>query len=983
MRTLFGVLTVIVTCEAGYATSLDRTLSQLHLTEWTSKDGAPSQITALEQTADGYLWIGSARGLFRFDGVTFERYIPPAGVRLPAHNVYALLATPDGGLWISFRPSGIGFLKGHSLTVFSRPEELPSAQVYAFAWDATGRLWAGTHNGLELRVGSRWVAAGDDWNIPRERIWCLFIDRQKTLWVAAGRTVFFLPHGARRFEPTSVKVRVGINKIAQTRDGRVWIGEMEGPLRPVQGKPPQWVGTMATLMPLVDRDGALWAVSREKGGLLRVRFPERDSGVVEMHDGLPSKTPGAIFEDREGNVWLGSGKGLMRFRDSHFVPFALAPDQQFLTLHPGKEGELYVASSTTYSFARIRGDEVTTVLAPSGIASVCRDLDGEIWWGAGGGVIRQRGMNFEIFEQPPSLGIHDWLWEVIPDAENGGLWLSVGDVGLVHFKDGVWSSRAPPPGLLQRGPSATFRDSQGRIWFGYTENRAALLESGRARLYTSADGIDIGRIRVIRGRGPHTWFGGELGLALFRNGRFRSILTKSDEPFGTVTGIIATEDGALWLNEMRGIVRLSPQEVRRIVENPAYRPNPKIFDFLDGLRGSPQMTWTASTATQTTDGRLWFATDNGLVWTDPARMRWNRMPPTVIIRTLEADRVYRPAPGIALPPKTDKVHFRYTATSLSIPERVRFRYKLEGVDEQWQDAGTRREAFYTRLDPGDYTFRVIASNEDGVWNDRGATLRFRVQPAWYQTNAFRAACAILAFFMVWALYRLRVRQIEAAAAVRFDERLAERTRLAREMHDTLLQTIQGSKMVADDALDSPADPAGMRRAMQQLSAWLGRAMAEGRAALHSLRTSTTQGNDLLEAMQRATESEAIPRSMNATCTASGVRREMHPIVRDEIYRIGYEGILNAAMHSGASRLSVELEYGHNVTLRLKDDGVGIEPELVDRGKPGHFGLLGMRERAARIEATLTIASAKGAGTTITLIVPGGIAFRKEHVPIES
>ena len=210
MRTFFGVLTVIVTCEAGYATSLDRTLSQLHLTEWTSKDGAPSQITALEQTADGYLWIGSARGLFRFDGVTFERYIPPAGVRLPAHNVYALLATPDGGLWISFRPSGIGFLKGHSLTVFGRPEELPSAQVYAFAWDATGRLWAGTHNGLELRVGSRWVAAGDDWNIPRERIWCLFIDRQKTLWVAAGRTVIFLPHGARRFEPTSVKVRVGI-----------------------------------------------------------------------------------------------------------------------------------------------------------------------------------------------------------------------------------------------------------------------------------------------------------------------------------------------------------------------------------------------------------------------------------------------------------------------------------------------------------------------------------------------------------------------------------------------------------------------------------------------------------------------------------------------------------------------------------------------------------------------------------------------------
>jgi signal transduction histidine kinase len=629
-------------------------------------------------------------------------------------------------------------------------------------------------------------------------------------------------------------------------------------------------------------------------------------------------------------------------------------------------------------FFRIRGEEVLVVKTPAWTSSFCRDAQGDTWWGTRGGIYRQRGLSFEYFPEPASMGLEDWMWEVIADDERGGLWVSVGDQGLVHFKDGVWSKEIPPPpGLLQRGPSATFRDPRGRTWFGYTENRAALLDGGRAKLYTSADGIDVGRIRVIRGRGAHTWLGGELGLALFRDGRFRSVIAKNGERFGTVTGLIETADGALWLNEMRGVIRLAPREVQRIVENSAYRAEIQIFDFADGLRGSPQMNWTVSTAAETTDGRLWFATDNGLVWIDPRKMSFNKIPPTVIIQSLEGDRHYRAAPGIVLPPGTQRVHLRYTATSLSIPERVAFRYKLEGVDEQWQDAGSRREAFYNRLAPGDYTFQVMASNNDGVWSDPGTRLRFRVQPAWYQTNAFRVACAMLAFLAIWALHRLRVRQVEAAAAARFDERLAERTRLAREMHDTLLQTIQGSKMVADDALGGPDDSARMRTAIQQLSAWLGRAVAEGRAALHSLRTSTTEGNDLLEAMKHATESELIPRSMSVTCSASGERREMHPIVRDEIYRIGYEAILNASAHSGASRLSIELEYAQDFSLRVMDNGAGIEPNVAAHGKSGHFGLQGMRERAARIEGHLTIVSSIGSGTTISLVVPGGIAFRKD------
>jgi signal transduction histidine kinase len=271
---------------------------------------------------------------------------------------------------------------------------------------------------------------------------------------------------------------------------------------------------------------------------------------------------------------------------------------------------------------------------------------------------------------------------------------------------------------------------------------------------------------------------------------------------------------------------------------------------------------------------------------------------------------------------------------------------------------------------------VIASNNDGVWNEDGATLDFSVAPAWYQTNWFRILGIVSAVFIVWVIYRLRVLQISRSIGARFDERLAERTLMARDLHDTFLQTIQGSKLVADDALELSADPIRMRRAMERLSVWLGTATQEGQAALNSLRTATTQTNDLAEALRRVTEGGLIPSSMAVTFSVVGDAREMHPIVRDEIYRIAYEAIRNACTHSGASRLEVELRYARDLALHVSDNGLGINPDIADRGKDGHFGLQRMRERAARIGGKLTLGNSSDSGTKIKLIVPGSIIFRK-------
>jgi signal transduction histidine kinase len=404
----------------------------------------------------------------------------------------------------------------------------------------------------------------------------------------------------------------------------------------------------------------------------------------------------------------------------------------------------------------------------------------------------------------------------------------------------------------------------------------------------------------------------------------------------------------------------------------------EVFDRIDGARSERGATLIQPTATKTADGRLWFVGGAVVQMIDPNRTFQNRIPPPVHIEGVVADRrSYSPSPGLRLPRLSRDLEIEYSALSFVAPQKVRFRYKLESRDAGWQDAGTRRQAFYTDLRPGNYRFRVIACNNDGLWNEEGATLEFSIAPAWFQTTWFRLLCVVVVAVLAWAIYRLRVRQIARVISARFDERLAERTRMARELHDTFLQTIQGSKLVADDALDPSTDLVRMRHSMERLSTWLDQAMREGRAALNSLRTSTTQKNDLAEAFRRATDNGLLPGSMQATFCVVGDSRNMHPIVRDEIYRIGYEAIRNAYKHSQASRLEVELRYTQDLGLRVRDNGVGIDPSTAALGKDEHFGLQGMRERAARIGGKLTLVSSANSGTEITVVIPGGIVFPKE------
>jgi signal transduction histidine kinase len=425
---------------------------------------------------------------------------------------------------------------------------------------------------------------------------------------------------------------------------------------------------------------------------------------------------------------------------------------------------------------------------------------------------------------------------------------------------------------------------------------------------------------------------------------------------------------------LAGLVELGDQDLKSWWENPNATVNVKVLDGFDGVQ--PSAATFQPAAARTADGRLWFVNDSILQVVDPGHLPRNSTPPPVHVEGVVADRKrYSPDDGLRLPPLTRDLEIDYSALSFANTAKVRFRYMLEGHDRGWQEPGTRRQAFYTDLRPANYRFRVIACNNDGVWNETGATLNFVVAAKWYQTKWFLGGCFLGGILILWAFHRLRVRQVAHALAVRFDERLAERTRIARELHDTLLQTVQGSRLVADDALEAPYEPARMRQAMGQLSTWLGKAVEEGRAALNSLRTSATETNDLAEGLRRATEECRMFSPMETSFSVEGDSREMHPVVRDEIYRIGYEAIRNASTHSKASRLHVGLKYGQDLAIAVGDNGVGIPQSTINGGTNGHYGLQGMRERAARIGGKLKIVSSVDSGTEVSLVIPGRIAFR--------
>jgi signal transduction histidine kinase/ligand-binding sensor domain-containing protein len=993
-RTLWVCLLIVFRGAPAFALDSDRSIVQFHHTVWSETDGAPSEINALAQTEDGYLWIGSARGLFRFDGVKFEEYKPQPGAELPSHSIYSLMATPDGGLWVAFEPTGLGFLKDGSLTVFTRPGESPDSPIHSFARDHDGRIWAGTETGLVLREGARWIPIGHDWNLAPEVIRALFVDREGTLWVATMKIIAFLRRGSKTFE-LGGPVGTGVTTLAQAKDGRVWFaddGSFEVRPVPMGGRSSNAEGPTVAERGLhdllFDREGALW-ITRMNSGIVRIRYPERlgnrklgppdrELESFDEKDGFSAGFAYKLLEDREGNIWVGCSKGLIRFRQNAIVPVSLPQGYQKLVLHGGEDGEIWIGAVNGGRLLHIRGESLLVEKVGGRASSVFRDSNGDVWWGCDTGIWRQRGTKFDYFAMPKGAEPPHFMYEIFPSRDDGALWLRLGDFGTVHVKQGIWNLSDRPKGVPLEGPSASYHDPSGRVWLGSDAGQVYVLDGEKVTAYSQNDGLDVGRIKVIRGRGQHLWVGGEMGLMFFREGRFRKVTVAAGEQFGAVSGIIETSDDGLWLNEMKGIVQIPPEEIRRLMADPNHRIESRRFDYQDGLPGAPQMSFTNSTAVEASDGKLWFATDNGLAWIDPKHIVRNGVPPPVSILSIGNEEGRQPvSSAVKFSAGTHAVQIDYTALSLSIPERVEFRYKLEGSDTAWRDAGTRRQAFYTNLGPGFYRFRVLASNNDGVWNETGATLDFSIAPAFYQAIWFQLLCWASGGAIVWLAYLLRLKHATAQIQGRLEERLAERERIARELHDTFLQGIQALmwRFQAGAAQIPVGEPA-----RQLIESALDRAdevIVEGRDRVKGLRKAEEKYSDLAETFAIMNAELAKEHAIPFQIILQGTPRALNPIVCDDAYQIGREALVNAFRHSLAQKIETEITFARTaLRLRVRDNGCGVDSKILeDGGRPGHWGMRGMRERARKIGARLDIWSRQGNGTEVDLRIPASIAYR--------
>ena len=993
----FLVASLLLGVRSVCAQNSPQPLSGYASSSWTVREGAPSFVQGLAQTQDGTLWIGGETGLFQFDGVRFKRFKGSNDDAVSSQYVSTLTASAKGDLWIGFQLGGVAHLEQGTLTSYSTEQGLPRGTVRKIVVDEDGSVWIATNGGLGRFVAGHWKIIGENWGLPPGRAWTLFKTRAGAMWIRIEDEVFVKLPGQNLFvrpkdyDQYSDVMGAGL---AEGPDGTMWaIGSHLG-LRPMSIPSAPWETSLSGKAPLFwqiffDRHGALWYLAN--GMVHRILNPDALKGAADSdqiqhqafgaEDGLAAAAGALSFlEDREGNLWFGTSNGITRLAPSSFR-LTSAQGSRYFVLTPSPDD--------TNLWAQDRADARTELVhyqkdridwrfeSPDDLTAAYRDQDATVWFGGLKALWTLRGKTMSRIEVPDRLRGYD-VQALLRDRA-GVLWYSVKQRGVFRYADGHWLQDDALAALPQEPAFAMATDRTDRVWLTYANARVGMVDKSTIRVFTATDGLPGGNVTAIGVRDNRVWVGSENGLSWFDGNRFVSLRIGDNEALRGLWGIVETKSGDLWTTGTSGVAHLTPQQVSKGTESGNLDETIQMFRVTDGLPGAVQALRPTPALVESGDGKLWFAFSSGMGYIDPSHLAINSVPPPVQITSLLASgREYSGLqPDIQLPKGTSQLRLPYTAYSFVAPERVRFKYRLEGVDREWQDAGNRREATYTNVQPGHYVFRVIAANEDGVWNEKGASLMFTIMPAFYQTAWFFIACALCMTAALFLLYRVRLRQVTSAVRQRLEERLVERERIARELHDTLLQGLQGLilRFQAGANLVGPQDPA--RKVLEGALARADQVLVESRNHVKELRTSATMLSDLPSDLVSVGEELAHEGEAAFSLVVEGAPQPLHPILKEEAFLIGREAITNAFRHAQASKVEVELSFSAaELRLRVRDDGRGISDDILAAGaRAGHWGLAGMRERAEKVQARLEIWSRSGAGTEVQLTVNGSIAYR--------
>ena len=941
---------------------------------WTARDGAPSNVTTITQSSDGWIWFASSTGLYRFDGVSFEPVEAIDGQKLLSNNVIAVSAHQDQ-LWVGYQFGGISVFEHGKVRHYGAAEGLPAGAIFRISYDAHDTIWMSGSAGIAYLDGERWHEVPLDYGLTRRSM--LVRAPDGGLWVQTERgvhqcdatthkchrafekdglsTVMFKPDGTiQTFSPTD-----GYWEYSAA-DGRLRRLDLQGvvgayDISHIDHRGDLWVGT-SQFLHLFDSRLKLTQTFSEASGLSNVAFT-------------------AAFDDREGNVWFATLAGVDRMRLPKLTAIELPKPMESPSIIAGDGGAVWVSADHGFETFVVQPDGARSTAHMERVAASYRQANGAIWYGDEHQIARF--LDGKTEQVPLPAEIQGYQVQAITMGPEGELWVSVVRHGVHTFKDGIWTARSGRDHLPASAAITLLTDPSGRVWLGYPQGKLAVVEHATVRFFSASDGLDVGNVLALSSRAGRLWVGGEKGL-FYRDGeRFRPLLADDGHTFKGTSGIVETSTGELWAHGTEGISRIDAGDLKTALAAKAGTVHRQLFDYRDGLMGSAPQIRPLPSLIQAGDGRIWYSTYSAVGWIDPANIRRNPVPPNVTILSMRSSgKLYGVGSAIALPPATDALQINYTALNFTMPERVRFRYRLDGVDDTWQEAGSRRTAFYNSLGPGRYTFRVNGINEDDVPAKHEAVLSFTIEPTLTQSLWFKTLLGVLALTGLWWLHVSRIRRVALRTRILLEERVRERARIARDLHDTLLQSMQATILkVHATALRIPPENPTLREAIDATVAEAQHALAEGRDRIQGLR-SIISAEFAQELKQFGEELQGHYPSSQFSLQSGPAARTFHPIVHEELLAMAREAVFNAFSHSNAKTIAVVLHYdAHEFRLVVRDDGSGIPLDIIKaQGKVGHWGMVGINERGDKIGARVLMDSAPDSGTVWTFIVPAALAY---------
>jgi signal transduction histidine kinase/ligand-binding sensor domain-containing protein len=990
---------------------------------WQAEQGLPnSTVTSMVQTPDGYLWLGTYAGLLRFDGIEFTVFDRTNAPALPSSAVVNLFRDRSGRLWISTM-LGMASVKDGQWQTFGSGSGWTGNYAWAFAEGKGGELYVTTFDSKILRYQD-----GRFQELPTPPgnpvTFFPFVDASGRPGVVSDHFIGTLVDGQWRETAPVDRLHVGepagsVSLAAgPARDGGVWISTehavwkyRDGQLQ-LASRAPWPIETHWSVHE--DRTGNIWICSIG-AGFYRLS-PDGSWRHFTTETGAAHRFTRFVFEDAESNLWIGTDDaGIQRLKRRYLTSWARGEGRSqrriVKAITADASGRILLG---TYGQGVVRLDEkgITPILEPQArnfgahagtcaafngsVFSLLSDRRGQLWIGT----------TFDAGQTQLPLYVLDAsscrradpggtiastktasVYSLFEDSR-GQVWIGT-DAAIVRANaDGTYRRFEIEPSPHLNNIQAFAEDpTSGALYAGGAAGRLYRWASDRFEVVPEASDLLDDSIDALQvGADGTLWIATyDGGIAALREGRLSRIAEEQGLPASSILSMRLDADANLWLGSNHGIVRLAGNALHKTLQE-ALPPSFRMFTQSDGLP-----TLELSTASMTDrQGRLWFGTHNGAVALDPRNLPPPPPPPRIVIEKLSIDgqnagdparfntTAAEPEASLVVPPGAHRLEIRYAGLSFTAPEKVRFRYKLAGYDPDWVDVGSRRIAYYAKLPPGHYDFSVMASNDGGVWSASAARCDIVVTPTFYQTVAFRILAVLAVALLLWWLYRRRLWQLAAQMQVRFDERLAERTRIAQELHDTLLQDVIGSSIqlqVATRQLHTEPDTA--LKTLAEVTENLEQSVQSSREAVRGLRSAEKE--DLASALSRFADEMRGAATAEVRVTLHGQPRLFNALADYEVRRIAREALRNALHHAQAQTVEAVIDYGdEELRVDINDDGVGIDEKTIAAGRDGHFGLKGMRERAARIGGALTVYRHAPHGTTVTLVVPSEYAYARTH-----